>query len=84
MSVTEYENQFKELSRYALSEARSDEALVRKFLNGLLTKINRVVATQNYTIISQIVEDARGIEYQDERPPKEPKRAKTDGSSEDQ
>ena len=45
MSVTEYEDLFRELSRYAALEVHSEEALARKFMNGLLTKISKVVAT---------------------------------------
>ena len=52
MSVTEYEDWFKELSRYAPLEARSEETLARKFLNELLTNMSRVVTTQSYTTIS--------------------------------
>ena len=54
--------------------------MARNFLNGLLTKISKVVTTQNYTTISQIAEATRGIEYQNERHPREPKRVKTEGS----
>ena len=74
--MMEYEDQFKELSRYAPPNAWSEEALVRKFLNGLLTKISKVVATQNLSTMSQITDAARGMEY-----PREPKRAKIEGSS---
>ena len=81
MTVNEYEDRFRELSRYAPAEARGKEALARKFLNGLLPKISRVVVTLDLSTVSQISEAARRMEYQDARHPREPKRAKTDGSS---
>ena len=81
MSVSEYEDRFRDLSRYAPAEARGEEALARKFLNGLLLKHRRVVATLGLSTVSQISEAARGMEYQDERQPREPKRAKTEGTS---
>lgn len=43
MSVTKYEDRFRELSRYAPLEGQSKEALTRKFLNGLLPVISKVV-----------------------------------------
>ena len=47
MTVTKYEDRFNQLIRYVSQKARSKEALARKFLNVLLTKISRVVATKN-------------------------------------
>ena len=80
MTVTKYEDQFRELSRYALLEAWRKEALARKFLNRSLTKISRVVATQQYTTVSEIAKAARGMKYQDRRHSREPKWMKTESS----
>ena len=52
MMVSEYEDRFRELSMYAPVEARGEEALARKFLNGLLPKISRVVATLDLSTVS--------------------------------
>ena len=76
MSMTDYEDRFKDLNRYAPPEGQSEKALARKFLNGLLPKISRVVITLSLSMVAQIYEAVRGIKYQDERHPMEPKRAK--------
>ena len=55
--------------------------MVSKFLNELLTKISRVVTTQNYTTVFQIAEATRGMKYEDERHPTMPKKAKAESSS---
>ena len=67
ISISEHENCFRDLSRYALAGARGKEALASNFLNGLLLKHRRVVATLGLAIMLQISEVARGIEYRDER-----------------
>ena len=43
ISVTEYEEKFKDLSRYAPAVSQGEEALARKFLEGLHPTIGRIV-----------------------------------------
>ena len=81
MTVSEYEDRFRDLSRYAPAEACGEEALARNFSNGLLPKISRVVATLDLSTVLQISKAARRMHYQDARHPREPKRVKTEGSS---
>ena len=63
MTVSEYDDCFRDLSKYAPAEARGEKALARKFLNGLLPKISRVVATLDLSTVSQISEAARRMKY---------------------
>ena len=52
-------------------------------MEGLRPSIDRIVATQDLYTVRQIAEAARGMEYIDERNPREPKskKAKTEGTS---
>ena len=54
--------------------------MARKFLEGLRPTVGRIVATQDLYTIRQITEAARGMEYIDERNPRElkSKKAKTE------
>ena len=70
MMVSEYEDCFRNVSRHAPAEARGEEALARKFLNGLLPKIGRVVATLDLSTVSEISEAARRMGYQGVRHPR--------------
>ena len=61
--------------------SQGEEALARKFLEGLRPTIGRIVATRDLYTVRQIAEAARGMEYINERNPREPKskKAKTEG-----
>ena len=64
---TEYEEKFRDLSRYALEGCRTETTLASKFQKGLLLGYARLIATLGLETVGKIVEAARAIEYVDER-----------------
>ena len=67
MFVSEYEENFRYLSRYAPEGCRTETALASKFQNGLLPGYARLIAALGLETVGKIVEAARAIEYVDER-----------------
>ena len=67
MSVSEYEEKFRDLSRYALEGCRTETALASKFQQGLLPGYARLIVALGLETVGKIAKAARAIEYVDER-----------------
>ena len=62
MYVSEYEEKFRDLSRYAPEGCRTETALASKFQQGLLPGYARLIAALGLKTVGKIVEATRAIE----------------------
>ncbi|EOY08406.1 Uncharacterized protein TCM_022818 [Theobroma cacao] len=62
MTVSEYDIKFTQLSRYAPYLVSTEEMKIQRFVDGLVEPLFRVVASQDFTTYSAVVDCAQHIE----------------------
>ncbi|XP_022866951.1 uncharacterized protein LOC111386718, partial [Olea europaea var. sylvestris] len=64
MSLTDYERQFEQLSRYAPHLVDTEVKQIRRFENGLRPEIGMIIMSHRFTSYREMLERAHAISYQ--------------------